>query len=82
MNKYTGVLARRTGFFLLPDFGSTAHMVQGQTVDGVLPDALEASAATTSENQIAGYVGFSRVRLGCGKTNTEQRTFTEPYPRM
>ena len=29
VNKYTGIAARRTGFWIVPDFGSTAHMIQG-----------------------------------------------------
>ena len=29
VNKYTNVKARRTGFFIVPDFASTAHMIQG-----------------------------------------------------
>ena len=66
VNKYTGIQARRTGFFLLPDFGSTAHMIQGQTLGAVLCDALEASAPTTSEQQVAGYVGYSRVKTLAG----------------
>ena len=27
VNKQTGVCARRTGYFLIPDFGSTSHMI-------------------------------------------------------
>ena len=29
VNRSTGISARRTGFWILPDFGSTAHMIQG-----------------------------------------------------
>ena len=36
VNEYTGIRARRTGFFLLPDFASTAHMIQGATLEAVL----------------------------------------------
>ena len=30
VNKATRIQARRTGYFLVPDFASTAHMIQGQ----------------------------------------------------
>ena len=33
VNKHTGIEARRTGFWILPDLGSTAHMIQGATLD-------------------------------------------------
>ena len=32
VNKYTGVQARRTGYCLLPDFASAAHMLQGPKI--------------------------------------------------
>ena len=54
INKYTGIAARRRGYTLLPDFASTAHMVQRETRDAVLCGAV-------CGNLIA-YVAFSRVR--------------------
>ena len=36
VKKYTGVKARRTGFFLVPDFAATAHMIQGTSLNAVL----------------------------------------------
>ena len=55
VNKYTGVKARRTGYFLLPDFASTAHMIQGTSLDAVL--------CGITDNQIAAYVGYSRAKI-------------------
>ena len=54
VNKYTGVKARRTGFFLLPDFASTAHMIQGTSLDAVL--------CGVTDDQIAAYVSYSRAK--------------------
>ena len=39
VNKKTQIQARRTGFFLIPDFSSTAHMIQGQTLPAIFADA-------------------------------------------
>ena len=38
VNKKTQIQARCTGFFLIPDFAATAHMIQGQTLPGVFAD--------------------------------------------
>ena len=54
VNKYTGVKARRTGYFLIPDFASTAHMIQGTSLDAVL--------CAVTDNPIAAYVGYSRAK--------------------
>ena len=47
---------------MLPDFASTAHMIQGQTLDAVFADALEHANRTTEDGMIAAYVAMSRVR--------------------
>ena len=62
VSKRTDIQARRTGYFLLPDFAFTTHMVQGADLDAVFPDALAASAVTTVEHHIAGHVGLSRAK--------------------
>ena len=38
VNKRTKVKIRRTGFFLVPDFATTAHMIQGQSVSAAFVD--------------------------------------------
>ena len=62
VNKYTGIEARRTGFWFLPDFGSTAHMIQGATLEAAFADLQEASCNVSSALQIAGYVCLSRIK--------------------
>ena len=62
INKSTGMLAKRKGYTLLPDFASTAHMIQGATLDAAYADLLEASTKPTTASQIAAYVCLSRVK--------------------
>jgi hypothetical protein len=62
VNKYTGIQARRSGYFILPDFASTAHMIQGATLDAVFSDAQDVGATVTMGAQIAAYVGFTRIK--------------------
>ena len=62
VNKYTGIEARRTGFWIVPDFGSTAHMIQGASLDATFVDAQEASSNVSTTLQIAAYVCLSRVK--------------------
>ena len=54
VNKYTGVKARRTGFFFVPDFAATAHIIQGTSLNAVLCGVVD--------NQIAAYVAYSRAK--------------------
>ena len=84
VNKSTGVKARRTGYFLLPDFASTAHMIQGQTCQAAECDSMEAHTATTAEHQIAGYVGLSRVKAleGIWFCNPSLRGYSREDPRV
>ena len=62
VNKRTGVEARRTGFFLIPDFAATAHMVQGKTEDAVFAEATEILQNPMPEEMVTTYVGMSRVK--------------------
>jgi hypothetical protein len=62
VNKYTGVEARQTGFLLLPDFGSTAHMIQGATLDAAFYDGQDAGSNVGEDGQVAAYVCLSRVK--------------------
>ena len=62
MNLYTGIQARRTGYFMLPDFASTAHMSQGESLDAVSCNLSSPSDKVTTQEQIAGYVSISRAR--------------------
>ena len=62
VHKATGISARRTGFIFMPDFASTAHMIQGATLDAVFCD-MQDSTTSVRDAQILAYVGASRVRL-------------------
>ena len=62
VHKATGISARRTGYTLMPDFASTAHMIQGATLDAVFCEMQDASGKSR-DAQILAYVGASRVRL-------------------
>ena len=62
VNKYTGIEARRTGFWMLPDFGSTAHMIQGATLEAAFADLLAAYSKASMISQIAAYICLSRVK--------------------
>ena len=62
VNKYTGIEARRTGFWILPDFGSTAHMIQGATLDAAFVDPQDVANKVGLTLQIAVYVCLSRVK--------------------
>ena len=62
VNKWSGISARRSGYYIVPDFGSTAHMIQGQTLDAAFADAQEVQTTPSSETHIASYIAFSRVK--------------------
>ena len=62
VNKYTGIEARRTGFWILPDFASTAHMIQGATLDAAFVDPQDVASKVSLTLQIAVYVCLSRVK--------------------
>ena len=63
VNKHTGIQARRTGFWFLPDFGTTAHMIQGATLEAAFVDLQHASSKVSITSQIAVYVCLSRVKF-------------------
>ena len=62
VNPATKVKAKRTGFFLVPNFGATAHMLQGSSEDAVVVDCLEAGHASKLADMLAAYVGLTRVK--------------------
>ena len=62
VNKHTGIEARRTGFWILPDFGSTAHMIQGATLEAAFADLQHSPSKASMTSQIAAYVCLSRVK--------------------
>ena len=69
VNKHTGVKARRTGFFLLPDFASTAHMIQGTSLDAVLCASPTSPSllmwAILGPRKVKTFMAWSRSPHGC-----------------
>ncbi len=65
VNKHTKVKARRTGFFLVPDFASTAHMIQGQSLDAASADVVNDNMLeqATEELHVTAYVMLSRAKF-------------------
>ena len=62
VNKQTDVCARRTGYFLIPDFGSTGHMIlKGSNRKAVISGNLCATEMYAEDKQIGAYISFSRV---------------------
>ena len=66
VNKSTGIQARRTGFFLLPDFGSTSFMIQGQSREAVICHNVDYADPLTDAALVDAYVSFSRVKKLAG----------------
>ena len=62
VNKHTGIQARRTGFWFLPDFGSTAHMIQRATPEAAFVDLQQSSSKASMTSQIAAYICLLRVK--------------------
>ena len=63
LGKHTGNTVKRTSYSVLPDFGSTAHMCQGQTLNAAFVDALEAWKSVNLDGAVQVYVMLSRVKL-------------------
>ena len=61
INKCTGIQARRKGFTMIPDFGSTAHMIQSATLDVAYADFQDAGSKVSYVAQRAAYTCLSRV---------------------
>ena len=76
-HKRNKVKIRRTGFFLVPDFATTAHMIQGQSVSAAFVDLVTRDEAEqpTDATQVAGYVMLSRAR------DPNKVWLLRPFPR-
>ena len=62
LNRRTGHKVKRRGFNPLPDFASTAHMIQGATLDAAFVDPQDVANKVGLTLQIAVYVCLSRVK--------------------
>ena len=62
ISENTKMKAKRTGFQIVPDFGQTAHSVQGASSAAVIVDCLAVDVCTKTTEMLAAYIGLSRVR--------------------
>ena len=65
LHKQTGAKVRRKGFCVVPDFAATAHMIQGQSLDGLSCDlglATKKKKPPSELEHLAAYVMLSRAR--------------------
>ena len=58
----TKMKAKRRGFQVVPDFGQTAHSVQGASLAAVIVDCLAVDICPKETEMLAAYIGLSRVR--------------------
>ena len=58
----TKIKAKRMGFHIVPDFGQTAHSVQGASLAAVIVDCLAVDLCSRTTEMLAAYIGLSRVR--------------------
>ena len=62
ISENTKMKAKRFGFQIVPDFGQTAHSVQGASLAAVIVDCLKVDLCTKTTEMLAAYIGLSRVR--------------------
>ena len=62
LNSATETKVTRHGYALVPDFASTAFMIQGSTLNAELVDCGDISATPTITDMVTTYVILSRVR--------------------
>jgi len=58
----TKISARRRGFNIVPDFGQTAHSMQGASEVAVIVDCFTVDHCAKYSETLAAYIGISRVR--------------------
>ena len=76
VNKHAGIEARRTGFWTVPDFGPTARVIQGATLEAAFADLQHWSSKASMTSQIAACVCLSGVqRLICTCVTQPLSTF-------
>ena len=62
VSEATNIKARRTGFQIVPDFGQTAHSMQGASLAAVIVDCLPVDHCPKATDMLAACIGLSRVR--------------------
>ena len=58
----TKMKAKRLGWSFVPDFGQTAHSVQGASLAAVIVDCLTVDLCSKTTEMLAAYIGLSRVK--------------------
>ena len=58
----TKMKAKRRGWSFVPDFGQTAHSVQGASLAAVIVDFLKVDLRSKTTERLAAYIGLSRVK--------------------
>jgi hypothetical protein len=66
LNRETGAKISRNGYTLVPDFASTAFMMQGTSLNAMLADCGDKWDENTLNNMIAAYVILSRLKSADG----------------
>ena len=62
ISENTKMKAKRWGWCFVPDFGQTAHSVQGASLAAVIVDCLTVDLCSRTTEMLAAYIGLSRVR--------------------
>ena len=62
ISENTKMKAKRWGWCFVPDFGQTAHSVQGASLKAVIVDCLKVDICSRETEMLAAYIGLSRVR--------------------
>ena len=62
ISENTKMKAKRWGWCFVPDFGQTAHSVQGASLAAVIVDCLKVDICSKTTEMLAAYIGLSRVR--------------------
>ena len=73
VNEKTSIKARRKGFQIVPDFGQTAHSMQGASLEAVIVDCLQADHVCKMTDMLTSYIGLSRVK------SKEALLISEPF---
>ena len=63
LSESTNIRARRRGFTIVPDFGATAHSVQGASFLSAIVDCLTVDHCPKFSDMLAAYIGLSRVKF-------------------
>ena len=66
LSKETGAKIHRKGFTLVPDFASTAFMIQGTSLNAMLADCGGLWKAFTLTDMVTAYVILSRIKSATG----------------